>query len=109
MDDALIGQLGALISRHPLFPEETNVGFMQVLTASSIALRVYERGCGETEACGSGAVAAAAIGMLYYGLEDTISVTLPGGILHVHWPQKTGPIFLTGPATLVYDGQLLDM
>jgi diaminopimelate epimerase len=72
-----------------------------------IKLRVYERGCGETLACGSGAVAAAAIGHLYHHLDNQITVTLPGGDLVIDWPEINGSIRLTGPATFVYEGVLL--
>ena len=100
--------LGQLISEHPLFPEQTNVGFMQLLNPNHIRLRVYERGCAETSACGSGAVAAVAIGRRYHALSDKVRVSLPGGDLMVSWPKLEGPVFLTGPATFVYEGLLLD-
>lgn len=103
---APIHDLGQQISEHPYFPEQTNVGFMQLIDKQHIKLRVYERGCGETQACGSGAVAAAAIGRLYYGLEEHIYVTLPGGELLVHWQDKDSTIILTGPAIFVYEGIL---
>ncbi|MBA2648920.1 MAG: diaminopimelate epimerase [Legionella sp.] len=96
--------IGKQISLHPLFPEQTNVGFMQLISPGHIQLRVYERGCGETQACGSGAVAAAAIGRLYYQLDEHITVTLTGGDLNIHWPDKNKPITLTGPAAFVYEG-----
>ena len=106
LDDTVVSTLGKLISEHEMFPEQVNVGFMKRIHASRVQLRVYERGSGETQACGSGAVAAAAMGMLYHHLHDNVTVSLPGGELNVHWPQKRGPIFLTGPATFVYEGQL---
>jgi diaminopimelate epimerase len=101
---APIHKLGHTISLHPRFPLETNVGFMHIKDPSNIQLRVYERGCGETQACGSGAVAAAAIGRLYYNMEPSISVALTGGVLLVEWPVTTGPIFLTGSAEFVFEG-----
>ena len=104
---ASVHHIGKLISEHPLFPEQTNVGFMQIISADHIQLRVYERGCGETRACGSGAVAAAAAGRLYHQMAEHIKVSLPGGELLVHWPTVDGDIFLTGPATFVYEGSLL--
>ena len=100
-------RLGKLLSEHPLFPEQTNVGFMQLISPNHIRLRVYERGCGETRACGSGAVAAAAVGRLYHQLADHVKVSLPGGDLHVHWPALDEDIFLTGPATFIYEGSLM--
>lgn len=99
--------LGQQISEHPIFPERTNVGFMQISAPDHISLRVYERGCGETQACGSGAVAAVAIGRLYHHLHETVRVTLPGGELIVTWPELNESIFLTGPAAFVYEGEEL--
>jgi len=107
VNSAPVQSLGHEISHHPLFPEQTNAGFMQILNPAHIKLRVYERGCGETSACGSGAVAAAAIGRLFYGLSEQITVSLTGGELRVDWPRINGPITLTGPATFVYEGRLL--
>ena len=104
---APVQDLGRLISTHPLFPLETNAGFMQILSPRHIRLRVYERGCGETRACGSGAVAAVAIGRLYHQLDEQVTVSLPGGDLSVSWPTIDGSIFLTGPATFVYEGTLM--
>lgn len=103
---APVETLGKEISEHPLFPLETNVGFMQIIDNSHIHLRVYERGCGETKACGSGAVAAAAVARLYHHSSERIEILLPGGKLDVHWPDIEGPIYLTGPATFVYEGVL---
>jgi diaminopimelate epimerase len=105
---APVNELGSTISLHHRFPEQTNTGFMQIIDSQHIKLRVYERGCGETKACGSGAVAAAAVGRLYHGLEEHIRVSLTGGDLMVHWPHMEGPITLTGPATFVYEAILFD-
>lgn len=106
IDQAPVTELGQQISLHHRFPEQTNTGFMQIMNPQHIKLRVYERGCGETQACGSGAVAAAAIGRLYHGLEEQITVSLPGGDLVIHWPDTNGAITLTGPATFVYEGMI---
>lgn len=106
VEQAPVQDLGKQISEHKLFPEQTNVGFMQIISSSQIHLRVYERGCGETQACGSAAVAAMAVGRLYYQLDEQVTVYLPGGKLIVHWPSLKSPIFLTGPATFVYEGVL---
>lgn len=103
---APVTTVGQEISLHPLFPEQTNTGFMQIINPEAIVLRVFERGCGETKACGSGAVAAAAIGRLYYNLAEKITVTLPGGQLTIEWPDVNEAIYLTGPATFVYEGTL---
>ncbi|HAT9858513.1 TPA: diaminopimelate epimerase [Legionella pneumophila] len=107
IDTAPVNSLGQQISFHPQFPEQVNVGFMQIINHEKINLRVYERGCGETIACGSGAVAAAAIARLFYNLSDKITVHLPGGDLCIQWPCPTAPIILTGPAAFVYEGTLL--
>ncbi|MCW8451980.1 diaminopimelate epimerase [Legionella quinlivanii] len=104
---APVNTLGEEISFHPLFPEQVNAEFMEIITNDRLQVRVYERGCGETQACGSGAVAAAAIGRLFYQMEETIQVDLPGGELHVKWQNQASPIYLTGPATFVYEGTLL--
>ncbi|WP_298625211.1 diaminopimelate epimerase [uncultured Legionella sp.] len=106
IDSAPVDTIGKKISVHSRFPEQTNTGFMQIVAPNHIRLRVYERGSGETQACGSGAVAAAAIGRLYYHLDQQIKVSLPGGDLLIDWPQLSGPISLTGPATFVYEGTL---
>lgn len=107
LTSAPVDQLGRAICEHPLFPEQTNVEFVQLVNLKQIKVRVYERGCGETQACGSGAVAAAAACQLYHGLNETVSVQLPGGDLDVKWPNKQGSIFLTGPAEFVYEGKMM--
>lgn len=104
VNTAPVHLLGQQISVHPHFPAQTNVGFMQVLNPRQIKLRVYERGCGETRACGSGAVAAAAIGRLYHQMEQQITVTVPGGDLVIDWPEFDRTISLTGQAEFVYEG-----
>lgn len=106
LQTAPVSTLGKQISLHPHFPEQVNVGFMQIINPRHVKLRVYERGCGETQACGSGAVAAAAVGCLYHQLDKHIKITLPGGDLLIDWPDFNGPICLTGPAVFVYEGTL---
>jgi diaminopimelate epimerase len=106
---APVNQLGPQISVHQQFPEQTNTGFMQIINPQHIHLRVFERGCGETHACGSGAVAAAAIGQLYYNLEKQVRVSLLGGELIIDWPHKDASIRLTGPASFVYEATLFDL
>ncbi len=101
-----IKDLGQALSKHPLFPEECNVGFMEIKNKSSITLRVFERGVGETSACGSGAVAAVAIGRMYHNLSPEVEVHLPGGVLRVNWEDMQKSITLTGGATFVYEGKL---
>lgn len=107
LNQSRVDELGQKISHHSFFPEQTNVGFMQIVTPNQIHLRVYERGCGETRACGSGAVAAMAIGRLFHQLEADVTVSLPGGELRVSWPSIDGPIYLTGPAVFVYEGIII--
>lgn len=104
---APVHKIGRQISEHSIFPEQTNVGFMQIMNPTHINLRVYERGCGETLACGSGAIAAVAIGRRFHQLANKVTVKLPGGDLLVHWPTLKDSILLTGPATFVYEGQLI--
>lgn len=106
VNTAPVDTLGRTISLHQRFPEQTNTGFMQIINPQHIKLRVYERGCGETQACGSGAVAAAAIGRLYHQLDKQITVSLPGGDLVVDWLDNNSSIVLTGPATFVYEGNV---
>ncbi|MCC5791196.1 MAG: diaminopimelate epimerase [Legionellaceae bacterium] len=103
-----LATIGRDISQHPLFPQQCNAGFMQIIDTSHLQLRVYERGCGETQACGSGAVAAAVVGRAFYGMAERIQVSLAGGDLWVHWPGEGQDIRMSGPATFVYQGELLD-
>lgn len=103
---APVETIGSQLSHHSVFPEQANVGFMQRISDSHIKLRVFERGCGETKACGSGAVAAAAIGHRFYSMASEITLSLPGGDLLISWPDVQGSIYMTGPAVFVYDGTL---
>ena len=107
VNTAAISSLGPRVSQHALFPLETNVGFMELISSSKIRLRVYERGCGETQACGSGAAAAVAIGRTFHQLSEQVTVSLLGGDLTVDWAGTNNPLFLTGPASFVYEGTLL--
>jgi len=88
------------------FPKSVNVGFMQVLDPWHIKLRVFERGVGETLACGSGACAAVAIGRVQQLLDDDVIVDLPGGTLRVKWKSSQSPVVMTGPAEFVFNGQI---
>jgi diaminopimelate epimerase len=101
-----VATLGPLLESHERFPERVNAGFMQVIDRNHIALRVYERGVGETQACGSGACAAVAVGILQGQLNNEVKVTLLGGELTIKWDGEGKPLFMTGPATHVYDGQI---
>lgn len=104
VDTAEVATLGPVLESHKYFPEQANIGFMQVLNRSHIRLRVYERGAGETRACGSGACAAAAVGILQGQLAEQVQVDLPGGQLEISWLGPSYPMFMTGPATHIYDG-----
>ncbi|WP_417581219.1 diaminopimelate epimerase [Nitrincola sp.] len=103
---APVKQLGRLIERHARFPQRVNVGFMQVVSRSQIHLRVFERGAGETQACGTGACAAVVAGRLRGLLDEQVDVHLTGGKLQISWKGKGHPVLMTGPATTVYEGQI---
>lgn len=104
--DAPLATLGPLIERHPRFPKHVNAGFMEVVTPGHIRLRVYERGVGETLACGTGACAAVAIGRRWGLLEESVEVELPGGNLTIHWQGDNNSIWMTGPAIRVFEGRI---
>ena len=106
VDSAPVLQVGPLIERHPRFPEGVNVGFMEVVSRKKIRLRVFERGVGETKACGSGACAAVVAGILQGVLDDTVDVQLTGGHLSVTWGGNNETIKMTGPTCKVYEGRL---
>lgn len=103
---APVSELGAELESHPFFPERANIGFMQVIDRRHIKLRVYERGAAETLACGSGACAAAVIGMERNLLDEKVEVSLPGGDLAISWKGRGQPVFMTGPAVSVFEGQI---
>ncbi|WP_299233887.1 diaminopimelate epimerase [uncultured Halomonas sp.] len=107
VDEAPVERLGPAIEAHPRFPRRVNVGFMQVVSPHEIRLRVYERGSGETLACGTGACAAVASGIRQGLLESPVSVHLPGGELTIEWHGPGTPLTMTGPAERVFDGRLL--
>ncbi|KPK67791.1 MAG: diaminopimelate epimerase [Acidithiobacillales bacterium SM23_46] len=97
---------GPRIERHARFPRRVNAGFMQVVDRSHIRLRVYERGAGETLACGTGACAAVVAGRQRGLLDATVEVGLPGGSLHVTWEGEGHAVSMTGPASTVFEGTL---
>ena len=103
---AAVETLGPLLESHPVFPNRCNIGFMQVLNAGEINLRVYERGTGETLACGSGACAAVVAGRLRLWLEEEVLVHLPGGSLNIRWAGEGHPVMMTGSTTRVFEGQI---
>ena len=103
---APVAEQGALIERHPRFPARVNAGFMEVVTPRHIRLRVFERGAGETLACGSGACAAVVAGILRGLLESPVRVDTRGGALEIAWAGPGTPVLMTGPAVSVFDGEL---
>jgi diaminopimelate epimerase len=106
LDQAPVERLGPRIERHPRFPRRVNVGFMQVIAPDRIRLRVYERGAGETLACGTGACAAVAVGRRQGLLAEEVRVSLPGGDLLIHWGGDDQPVWMTGPAVTVFTGEI---
>ena len=98
--------LGRKIQRHVRFPQNCNVGFLEIVNPGEVNLRVYERGVGETLACGTGACAAVVAGRLQGLLEPTVKVNLPGGSLSITWKEDDLPVLMTGPATRVYEGHI---
>nr|WP_207951911.1 diaminopimelate epimerase [Pseudomaricurvus alcaniphilus] len=103
---AAVERLGPQIESHPDFPARVNAGFMQVLSRQEINLRVYERGAGETLACGTGACAAVVAGRLRKLLDSKVKVNLPGGSLTVEWQGDGQPVLMAGPAVTVFHGQI---
>ncbi|OIO77948.1 MAG: diaminopimelate epimerase [Hydrogenophilales bacterium CG03_land_8_20_14_0_80_62_28] len=106
VDTAPVAEWGPLIERHPRFPERVNVGFMQLLHRRAIKLRVFERGAGETLACGTGACAAAVAGMVRGLLDHRVVVQMRGGPLTIRWDGEGHSVFMTGPAVSVFEGEL---
>ena len=103
---APVDTLGPAIEGHHRFPQRVNVGFMQILNRQQINLRVFERGAGETLACGSGACAAVVAGHLQDLLDSSVTVNLPGGSLQIEWPGENQPVIMSGPATTVFHGRI---
>ncbi len=104
--DEQIARVGALIECHERFPNKVNVGFMQVLNEAEINLRVYERGVGETQACGTGACAAVVAGIRHGWLSNEVTAHLRGGDLRIEWQGEGSPIIMTGSAEKVFEGQI---
>jgi len=102
-----VDELGAAIENHALFPNRVNAGFMQIVSDAHIRLRVFERGAGETLACGTGACAAMVVGHLQGHLADEVQVDLPGGSLQISWQGEASPVMMTGPATRVFEGKII--
>ena len=106
VDTAPVAELGPLIENHPRFPQRVNAGFMQVVDRHRIRLRVYERGAGETLACGTGACAAVAAGIARGLLDSPVRVATRGGELSIAWAGPGQPVLMTGPAVTVFDGEV---
>lgn len=103
---APVAELGPLIESHARFPARVNAGFMQILSRNEINLRVFERGVGETLACGTGACGAVVSGRLRGLLDEKVKVNLPGGSLQIYWPGEGQSVIMTGPAVTVFHGQI---
>jgi diaminopimelate epimerase len=106
LDSAPVNTQGPLIERHPRFPQRVNAGYTQIVDRGHIRLRVYERGAGETLACGSGACAAVVAGRQRGLLDDKVDVKLLGGTLRVSWAGEGQPVWMTGPAVTVFEGTI---
>jgi diaminopimelate epimerase len=106
VDTAPVGELGPKLESHPRFPARTNVGFLQIIDRGHARLRVFERGVGETRACGTGACAAMAAGRLSRAFDEQVTITLPGGTLLLRWPGEGEPLWMTGPAMLSFRGEI---
>ena len=103
---APVARLGPALQAHPFFPEGVNVGFAQLLARDRLRLRVFERGVGETRACGSGACAAVVAGRLSRDLEANAQVELPGGELRIQWEGEGEAVWMTGPTAWVFDAEI---
>ena len=106
IDQADVEKIGPLVQEHSLFPESVNVGFMEIVNPQHIRLRVYERGAGETQACGSGACAAAVAAIQQGLVKNSVRVELLGGELSIEWHGDCQPVLMTGPAETVFHGQI---
>lgn len=110
VDAAPVAEIGPWVESHPAFPNRVNAGFMQVVSRSHVRLRVYERGAGETLACGTGACAAVVAGIRLGLLDARVDVDTRGGRLTVEWAGGAGaitrPVYMTGPATTVFTGEI---
>ena len=106
VDTADVAGLGPIIESHPDFPNRVNVGFMQLVSEQNIRLRVFERGVGETLACGTGACAAVVYGISRGWLRDSVTVELPGGKLSISWAGADQPVVMIGPTEVVFEGTI---
>lgn len=106
VERAPVNELGPLLEHHALFPKRANIGFMQIVDRQHIRLRVFERGVGETLACGTGACAAVVVGIARNQLDSSVEVSLPGGKLQIDWAGPGRAVMLTGPAETVFRGEI---
>ena len=106
VDTASVLDIGPQLETHPAFPNKANIGFMQIVSRSEIKLRVFERGAGETLACGTGACAAVVAGIASGKLDNQVEVQLPGGKLKINWPGDGQSVILSGPAKTVFHGRI---
>jgi diaminopimelate epimerase len=106
VQDAPVDTVGPAMENHARFPRRVNVGFLEIVAPDHVRLRVFERGVGETQACGTGACAAVAVGRRHGPLAEEVRVDVPGGRLIVQWPGPGEPIWLTGPAETAFEGQV---
>jgi diaminopimelate epimerase len=106
VESAPVLEIGSQIEMHPRFPERVNAGFMQIIDTHNIKLRVFERGSGETLACGTGACAAVVTGIQLGRLQSPVRVTARGGELHIAWQGGNSPVMMTGPAVAVFTGNI---
>jgi len=106
LDHYPVADIGPLIEHHPRFANRVNAGFMQLVDQHQARLRVHERGAGETQACGTGACAAAVAGIRLGHLKSPVTIRLPGGNLKIEWAGPGQPVMMTGPAARVYEGQI---
>lgn len=106
VDSAPVAHLGPILESHPMFPQKTNVGFLQFVDRQHARLRVFERGVGETLACGTGACAAMAVGRRDGRFESTVAIDLPGGRLWLRWDGPGSHLWMTGPAVVSFEGSI---
>ena len=106
VDSAAVESLGPLLESHDIFPERANIGFMQIVSPDNFKLRVFERGVGETRACGSGACAAMVAGVELGLLNSSANAELLGGVLNLEWQGRGNPVMMTGDTACVYTGQI---
>jgi diaminopimelate epimerase len=105
VDEAPVATLGPALASHPMFPQRTNVGFLEVRSRDAGRLRVHERGAGETLACGTGACAAMAVGRRAGFFDEAVTLRLRGGAITLYWPGADLPLWMTGPAAVAFRGR----